>query len=152
MLYHPGQAVQNRSLNSVSQSQYPLVMRSSSRFLLLITALLLSACGQIPYQAIEPGTPGLHSGYLDKEVSPGVHVIEVRHSHRYSLSQEQDLVLMKSHWQRRAAELCLHGYRGEPDVRLPADARLSEFQCSPSSCPQTPLVSGIVWCHQRYQL
>src|SRR5690606_7178470 len=109
----------------------------------LLLVALLSACSPVPYQpAIQDS---LQNGYRSEEIAPGVFVIEVRQNSRLrlQLNREETLDTLQQHWQRRAAELCKHGYRGSPEVVLPVDARLRDFQCSLPECQHYPLVSGI---------
>lgn len=120
--------------------------------LLLSALLMLTGCSSLPYQPAHPGTQ--ESGYRDEEIAPGVFVIEVRDNSKLRLQLEREATVhtLTTHWQRRAAELCQFGYRGAPEVVTPAAARLRAFQCGLPECQQQPLVSGIAWCHQRYQL
>lgn len=134
-----------------SRSGSAMTFRRTLPWSLLLVALL-SACSPVPYQpAIQDS---LQNGYRSEEIAPGVFVIEVRQNSRLrlQLNREETLHTLQQHWQRRAAELCKHGYRGSPEVVLPVDARLRDFQCSLPECQHYPLVSGIAWCHQRYEL
>ena len=124
-------------------------------FPFLITLLsVLAGCSPFPYQEAQPVAIEASSGYLDEEIAPGVHVVEVRHSAPIAAinNQDQRLITMKEQWVRRSQELCKFGYRGAPEVVSSTNARIKAFQCAGASCAQTPLVSGIIWCHQRYEL
>ncbi len=119
--------------------------------LTLTMLLALAGCSSLPYQPAQRDSG--ESGYRDQEIAPGVFVIEVRDRSklRLQLEREESLNTLTRHWQRRAGELCRFGYRGTPEVITSAEARLREFQCGLPECQQ-PLVSGVVWCHQRYEL
>lgn len=125
-----------------------------SLFSLLSCTLVLTACSPLPYQPIRPGDALSQSGYLDKEIAAGVYVIEVREdsSYRHWLRPDETLDALKQHWKRRAKELCKHGYQGEGELIISQDARLDEFQCSHLNCATQPLVSGIAYCTQRFEL
>lgn len=85
------------------------------------------------------GDPG---GYLDKEIAPGVYVIEVLEQGGYSITVN-DLV---PHWERRAAELCPGGYDGMAEIIYRPEAKIAEFGCSARFCQYWRLASGVARC------
>lgn len=115
---------------------------------LFALALNLLACSYIKTPVEQA------SGYLSEEISPGVYAIEVKqHRAWYSTESKEDhLDTLKKSWQQRASELCQHGYQGEPEIIAPSEARFEGFQCATKQCNQQPMISGIAWCHKRYQL
>lgn len=116
--------------------------------LILFLSASLLACSSLPRSAQQQDYS------LSEEISSGVFVIEVQQTQRwYSLlSQQQHLLNLKQHWRTRASKLCQFGYQGDPSVILPTDAQIKVFQCHNQQCNQQPMVSGIAWCHKRYQL
>lgn len=114
----------------------------------------LSACTVTPYKAAEKSSDYDYTpGYLDEEVSPGVYVVEVQGGKPNLLvNKEQELLRMQEHWQKRSKELCQHGYRGQSEIIAASQARIEKFRCTADSCINHPLVSGVIWCHQRYYL
>jgi hypothetical protein len=125
----------------------------------LVTALslLLSACtSPLPYTQADLSVEReqrITDGYVDKEVSAGVHVIEVRHEDILALTiqKEKTLSNLKSIWQQRAKELCPKGHQGEPEVIQPDEARTNEFFCTLNICQKYLLVSGIAYCKTVYE-
>lgn len=129
-------------------------MKRCSISLLFILLSVVTGCTPLPYQEAQPVSTEASSGYLDEEIAPGVHVVEVRHETSLAVINNQDkrLITMKEQWIRRSQELCKFGYRGSPEVVTAVNARIKAFQCSGNNCSQSPLVSGVIWCHQRYEL
>lgn len=123
-------------------------------FYTLLLLLSLSACSVNPYGAAQKKPDNSYSsGYLDEEVSPGVYVVEVQGSTpSFLINKRQNLEQMQSHWKQRAKELCPHGYQGKAEVIVAEQARLTQLHCDTSRCKSRPLVSGIIWCHQRFSL
>ncbi|WP_430461300.1 hypothetical protein ACQUQU_00520 [Thalassolituus sp. LLYu03] len=125
------------------------------RYCLLIAGLLTGAvaCTPVDYKPASP-LGASQDGYLDEEIAPGVFVIEVRQmsGFQFLLNYDDTISTFRAHWHRRAGELCAAGYLGEPEVLLPAEARLQQFVCTDKACRNYPLVSGIAYCHQRYSL
>jgi len=115
---------------------------------------LSAACSPVAYKPVLNEGVEQQNGYLDKEIAPGVYVIEVRQigGYQFILNYDDTITTFKQHWHRRATELCRAGYVGEPEVLLPAEARLEEFHCNLRYCQDYPIVSGIAYCHQRYSL
>lgn len=115
--------------------------------------LLLGACSPLHFSSTAPNSQ-VTQGSVDKEVSPGVFVIEINQPLPWysKNSQEQHLLALQKSWQQRANELCQYGYQGSPEIIVLADARLQDFQCHSHQCNQHLMVSGIAWCHKRYQL
>jgi len=119
--------------------------------------IALTGCTPLSYQSVNLNADKgdiQTSGYINKEVSEGVHVIEVRHDSRTAFLLQKQTILdeLTSLWHRRAKELCAKGYQGEPEVVRPADARTDEFYCTLQVCQQYPLVSGIAYCKSVYEL
>jgi len=129
-------------------------MRSTLRILPFL--LFLSACAPLEYQAakldVEPAER-ITDGYVSKEISDGVHVIEVRHESRsaFLFQKEETLKNLKGIWKRRAAELCPKGFQGEPEVIRPDEARTDEFYCTLKVCQPYLMVSGIAYCKTVYE-
>lgn len=121
---------------------------------LFLTGLLLAGCSPVAYKPVSGLTGSDQDGYLDAEIAPGVFVIEIRQigGFQFILNYDDTITAFRQHWHRRAAELCSAGYLGEPEVLLPAEARLPEFVCTTEECQNYPIVSGIAYCHQRYSL
>ena len=125
---------------------------------LLVTLLLiLAGCAPLDYQAVQldsPERPAQTDGYSNKEVSEGVHVIEVRHESLPAmvLQKEQTLNNLKDIWHRRATELCPKGYQGEPEIIRPDEARTDEFYCTLNVCQKYLLASGVAYCKATYEL
>lgn len=122
-----------------------------------VAVLLLTACSQLPYVPADfsaDAPQGTTDGYIDKEISKGVHVIEVRHESLLALtfSREKTLNHLKDLWTQRANEVCPGGYQGKPEAIQPNEARTDEFYCTLKVCQRYPLVSGIAYCNQVYQL
>lgn len=116
----------------------------------IFLSVMLAACSQMSYQhAVQAD-----KGYLDEEVSPGVHAIEVKQPYAWwqFKSREQHVTELKMHWQQRAEELCQHGYQGEPELIIPSEARIEAFQCTTEKCNKQLMISGLAWCHKRYRL
>lgn len=132
----------------------PNIMNRCVTSLLVISLSIATGCTPLPYQEAQPIAIEASSGYLDEEMAPGVHIVEVRHITPIAVINNQDkrLITMKEQWVRRSQELCKFGYRGAPEVITSANARIKAFQCTGTSCSQSPLVSGVIWCHQRYEL
>lgn len=128
-----------------------LILRTFSTLLILC---LLSACSATPYKAAQKNADNSYSsGYLDEEVSPGVYVVEVQGNNlNLFINKEQYLIQLREHWQSRAKEICPHGYQGDAEVLLAPQARIEQLRCDTESCKNRPIVSGIIWCHQRYSL
>ena len=125
---------------------------------LLVTLLFtLTGCAPLDYQAVQldsPEQPAQTDGYINKEVSEGVHVIEVRHEslHAMMLTKERTLSNLKDIWHRRASELCKKGYQGEPEIIRPDEARTDEFYCTLNVCQKYLLASGVAYCKATYEL
>lgn len=125
---------------------------------LIATAItLLNGCAStLPYTqanlAVERDQR-VTDGYVDKVISTGVHVIEVRHEDAISLMwhKEQTLNNLKDIWRQRAGELCPKGYQGEPEVIQPDEARTDEFFCTLKVCQKYLLVSGVAYCKTVYE-
>ncbi|GAA6146409.1 MAG: hypothetical protein CSH37_04935 [Thalassolituus sp.] len=129
---------------------------SALRFLPLLF-ILTAGCTPLSYQAVNLDGPDSElqtSGYIDKEVSEGVHVIEVRYEYRaaFVFQHEKTLSELKSVWHQRANALCSKGYQGEPEVIRPDEARTDEFYCTLNVCQKYPVVSGIAYCKATYEL
>lgn len=129
-------------------------MLSLRTFFIIILLSFLSACTVTPYKAAEKSSNyDFTPGYLDEEVSAGVYVVEVQGGKSNLLvNKEQELQRMQDHWKKRSKELCQHGYRGESEIIAAPQARIEKFRCTTESCKNHPLVSGIIWCHQRFYL
>jgi len=110
-----------------------------------VSAVLFALAGcaaftPAPYQKAPLGFWAGWNGYLDKEIKPGVYIVEVTQIGGYVHNME----VLKSHWLRRAQELCPKGYTGTFEVISPCDARLEELRCCRSFCQDYPMVSGII--------
>jgi hypothetical protein len=115
------------------------------KILLTIIPLLFAFGGcaafqPAPYKRVTLDNWAGRDGYLDKEIAPGVYVIEVTQIGGYI----HDMDVLKQHWLRRAHELCPQGYTGTSEVIPPAQARLPELRCDLVYCQRYPMVSGIV--------
>ena len=123
-------------------------------YFIIILLAFLSACSMVPYKAAEKNAEHDYTpGYLDEEISPGVYIVEVQGGKsRPLVNKEQELLRMQEHWNKRSKELCQHGYRGESEIIAASQARIEKFRCETESCKNIPLVSGVIWCHQRYYL
>ena len=127
---------------------------------LLVMLVLLPGCSSVSTQlAPAAGTvTEQHSAPQDKtadeEIAPGVFVIEVLRSGPASHppASPASLDILQQHWQRRATELCRFGFQGSPGLISPASARLPQFQCGLPECRDYLLMSGVAFCHQRFQL
>jgi len=127
---------------------------TSALFLSLI--ILLAGCTPLKYQSVNldaDDTPVRTDGYIDRKVSEGVHVIEVRHENIAALMIQKESTLnnLKGIWERRASELCPKGYQGQPEVIQPDQARTDAFYCTLRACQKYLLVSGIVYCNTVYK-
>ncbi|WP_300428081.1 hypothetical protein [uncultured Thalassolituus sp.] len=128
------------------------------KLLFLISAVVvLSACSPLPYVPADfPAEAGESrtDGYIDKEISKGVHVIEVRQESLLALtfSRQKTLKHLTSFWHKRANEVCPGGYQGSPETILPREARTDEFYCTLKVCQKYPLISGVAYCNKVYQL
>ena len=122
--------------------------------LLIFPLLLIAECTPLGYQKAQVSPDTHQDGYLDKEVSPGVHIIEVRQEARYALMfhRETTEARFRTHWERRAAELCPNGYTGTPEMISPREARIDEFYCTLEVCQKYPLLSGVAFCKKVYEL
>jgi len=81
-----------------------------------------------------------YNGYLDKEISPGVYILEVIQIGGYV----HDMEVLKKHWLCRADELCPNGYSGNFEVILPCQAKLGKLRNNLRYAQQYPMVSGII--------
>jgi hypothetical protein len=117
-------------------------MKCRSAILLCLLAFLAgcAAFTSAPYQKAPLGVWAGWNGYLDKEISPGVYIVEVTQIGGYV----HDMDVLKKHWLRRASELCPKGYTGNYEVILPAQARIDELRCNLNFCQHYPMVSGII--------
>jgi hypothetical protein len=107
--------------------------------------LALSGCAAVTpaqYKRVTLGVWAGWNGYLDKEIAPGVHVVEVTQIGGYVHNMD----VLKAHWLRRANELCPNGYTGGYEVILPYQAKLEELRCDRRFCQDYPMVSGIIRC------
>ena len=125
--------------------------------LLVPLLFTLAGCAPLDYQAVQldsPEQPAQTDGYINKEVSEGVHVIEVRHESlpAMMLTKERTLSNLKDIWHRRAPELCKKGYQGEPEIIRPDEARTDEFYCTLNVCQKYLLASGVAYCKATYEL
>ena len=109
---------------------------------LLVATLLLSSCSILPYKKADLSLYAGHEGYLDKELSPGIHLIEVTQYGGY----KDNTSLFVPYWHRRAAELCPNGYKGEPQMIYATEAQIEEFVCELRFCQYFPVASGIARC------
>lgn len=128
-----------------------------SHVLLLTLLIHLASCAPLEYQAVQldsPEQPVQTDGYITKEVSEGVYVIEVRHENlpAMMLQKEKTLNNLKDIWHRRASELCKKGYQGEPEIIRPDEARTDEFYCTLNVCQKYLLASGVAYCKATYEL
>jgi len=140
-------------MNEPNHSVLHPVTALRSVIALSLTALL-AACSPVAYKPVLNDGVEQQNGYLDKEIAPGVYVIEVRQigGYQFILNYDDTITTFKQHGRRRATELCSAGYVGVPEVLLPAEARLEEFHCNLRYCQDYPIVSGVAYCHQRYSL
>ena len=125
--------------------------------LLVPLLFTLAGCAPLDYQAVQldsPEQPAQTDGYINKEVSEGVHVIEVRHESlpAMMLTKERTLSNLKDIWHRRASELCKKGYQGEPEIIRPDEARTDEFYCTLNVCQKYLHASGVAYCKATYEL
>lgn len=114
-------------------------------FLLVALLLALTGCAAVqsaPYKKVTLGLWAGWNGYLDREIAPGVHIVEVTQIGGYV----HDMEVLKAHWVRRANELCPRGYAGNYEVILPYQAKLDELRCDRNYCQHYPMVSGIIHC------
>lgn len=120
----------------------------------IAVSLALTACSPVEYKPVTGSLLSAKDGYMDEEIAPGVHVIEVRQvgGFQFIFNYDATITTFRQHWHRRAKELCPAGYLGEPEVLSPAEARLEAFSCTTRGCQDYPIVSGIAYCHQRYSL
>jgi len=124
------------------------IFRQMSRCCLGILIFLLVGCGvftSLPYQQAKQGTMSVWQGYLDKEIAPGVYIVEVCQIGGYN----HDMEVLKNHWVRRAKALCHNGYIGNYEVIQPAEAKLEEFRCDLVFCQRYPMVSGVIHCRKQ---
>lgn len=125
----------------------PLTIIFTSAF--IVSAL--SGCGPEIYKKADLGWWSGRHGYLDKQLSPGVYIIEVAAIGGYQFINDRDgtLATMKKNWKRRASELCPNGYSGIPQVIDPIDARIAAFRCDLVFCQGYPMISGEVKCNSN---
>ena len=115
--------------------------------IILFTGILIS-CSPVEYKRADLSTyAGLH-GYLDKEISPGVHIIEVTQRGGYQFINDYDgtISVLNSHWKQRAGELCPNGYIGKSSVIDAYQAKIEEFRCDLRFCQRYPVISGEIKC------
>ena len=121
-------------------------MKIATRLALLVgIAVALAGCAAVqpaPYKRVTLGMWAGWNGYLDKEIEPGVHIVEVTQIGGYVHNMD----VLKAHWVRRARELCPSGYTGGYEVILPRHAKLDELRCERNYCQHYPMVSGIIGC------
>ena len=128
--------------------------------ILLLMLMLLTGCTSVSTQfapssgAVTESHPAPQDKAADEEIAPGVFVIEVLRSGpvTHQPAAPATLDILQQHWQRRATELCRFGFQGSPGLISPASARLPQFQCGLPECRDYLLMSGIAFCHQRFQL
>ena len=119
---------------------------------LLITLVALSvsqiACSPVEYKRPTGSSMGNQGGFLDEEVKPGLHVIEVQQigGYQFIFNNEETKKTFISHWKRRASELCPAGYVGEPEWIQPIDAKIERFRCTLLGCQDYPMLSGYARC------
>jgi hypothetical protein len=125
--------------------------------LTMVVLALLTGCASMTqpmkYAKSEPigkGPGGASPGYAEKEISPGVYVVEVRQigGYQFIVNSEGTEHIYVSHWKRRASELCPSGYVGEPSWIRPMEAQIYQFRCELRFCQNYPMVSGTVACKQ----
>jgi hypothetical protein len=129
----------------MSRSSFRTVKLAAVTPLVLLILCVFSGCAAVQsarYQQATPGTWHAWNGYLDKEIEPGVHIVEVTQIGGYV----HDMDVLKANWVRRAREVCPNGYSGTYEVILPHQAKLQELRCDRVYCQQYPMVSGIIRC------
>ena len=117
-------------------------MRLKQAIIVLAAISLLSACSVLPYKKADLSLYAGNEGYLDKELSPGVHLIEVTQYGGY----KDNSGLFVPYWHRRAAELCPNGYEGEPQMIFAPAAQIEEFVCEVNFCQYFRVASGVARC------
>lgn len=80
-------------------------------------------------------------GYVDKEVKPGVWVLEVGTG-----GGANKLGLLIDYFDRRANELCTQGYIGGYDVIPSHQLFFKPLRCYRRGCYNFPVVSGVIRC------
>lgn len=113
------------------------------QFLLCLIFCIFSSFNMFksaPYQQVTLKLWDGLNGYLDKEIAPGVFIVEVTQIGGYV----HDMEVLKAHWLRRANELCPNGYTGSFEVILPCQAKLKELRRNRKGLQQYPMVSGII--------
>ena len=108
----------------------------------LVILFVLSGCSKLEYKKADLGFYAGHEGYLDKEIKPGVHIIEVTQTGGY----KDNSMLFIPYWKKRARELCPKGYDGEPIIIHATDAKIKEFYCGVRFCQFQKVASGIARC------
>lgn len=116
---------------------------------MLFLIVLIAGCAPMPYQRAVGWAEGGRNGYLDIEISTGVHLIEVQEIGGYQqiTVHKETLQLYIDYWHRRASELCSGAkYDGQPEIILPYEARIEAFKCDLRLCQGYPMLSGIAAC------
>ena len=115
---------------------------------LLILVVFVAGCSIMDYQKADLSMYSGHQGYLDQQISPGIHIIEItqRGGYQFGFDNKKLLSKLAEYWDRRASELCPNGYEGESKAILALNAKIPAFQCNKNFCQGYPVVSGIVKC------
>jgi hypothetical protein len=111
-------------------------------FTFILITIGIAGCAAEPYKKADLSWYGGATGYLEKELKPGIYILEYSQIGGYNYNLE----LNKTYWLKRAKELCPAGYDGGYEVIHPAHAKIPEFECSRRYCTSYPLVSGIIKC------
>ena len=126
-------------------------MKLNKTILLISIIFFIFGCAYkpMPYQKAVGWIHGGHGGYLDKELKPGLHLIEVQNISDQSSYYEEIIANFRRHWHRRALELCPKGYIGEPEIIQPYQARMDSFRCNLNLCNWDRMLSGIIRCNDK---
>ncbi len=110
--------------------------------------LLISSCSITEYKKADLSNYAGLDGYLDKEILPGVYIVEVtqRGGYQFGFDNEDFLNTLTIYWERRAAELCPNGYEGNSSPILAINAQIEKFYCTARFCQGYPVISGQVEC------
>ncbi|UXL29814.1 hypothetical protein [Stenotrophomonas maltophilia] len=110
--------------------------------LIMFVLVAVTACAPIQYKKADLSLYGGLDGYLDKELEPGVYLIEVMKQGGYNYTETHLIPF----WEKRANELCPAGYEGQAEMIRAPDARIKEFVCEVRFCQHWGVASGIARC------
>ena len=107
------------------------------KLIIALIAVVMTGCATPElYKKADLSWYGGRIGYLEKEIRPGIYILEYSHIGGYNFNLE----LNKTYWKKRALELCPKGYDGSYEIIHPAYAKIPDFECPQAFCGKYPLL------------